>query len=111
MGGVVQGAGQVLMEKINYDDQTGQLLSGSFLDYCMPRADDVCTFQIHENEILTKANPMGVKGAAEAGTVGALSAVMNAVINALSPLGITHLDMPATPEQVWRAIRAAKDED
>ncbi len=107
VGGAVQGAGQALMENIHYDDENGQLLSGGFMDYAMPRATDVCPFSIHENEILTDANPMGVKGAAEAGTVGALSAVMNALNNALAPLGIRHLDMPATPERVWRAIRNA----
>ena len=106
-GGIGQGAGQALMENIDYDPDSGQLRSGSFMDYCMPRADDFCDFEIASNNVPTPTNPLGVKGAGEAGTVGALPAVTNAVINALSPLGIRHVDMPLTPETVWRAIREA----
>ena len=95
------------MENIDYDPDSGQLRSGSFMDYCMPRADDFCDFEIASNNVPTPTNPLGVKGAGEAGTVGALPAVTNAVINALSPLGIRHVDMPLTPETVWRAIREA----
>ncbi|MGE0743627.1 MAG: xanthine dehydrogenase family protein molybdopterin-binding subunit [Rhodospirillales bacterium] len=108
MGGIAQGMGQALMEDIAFDRATGQLLSGSFMDYAMPRADDFCEVDLHSNPVPTPSNPLGVKGAGEAGTVGALSAVCNAVINALSPLGVCHLDMPATPEKVWRAIRDAR---
>jgi carbon-monoxide dehydrogenase large subunit len=79
------------------------------LDYGLPRADEVCSFEMDENPVPTKTNPLGVKGAGEAGNVGALAAIMNAVVDALSPLGITHIDMPATPERVWGAIRAARD--
>ena len=107
-GGVVQGAGQALYEIINYDSDNGQLLSGSFMDYCMPRAADFPFFAVASNEILTKANPLGVKGAGEAGTVGALPAVMNAINDALAPLGIRHFEMPATPERLWRVIRDAQ---
>ncbi len=107
-GGIAQGLGQALMEDIHYDRESGQLLSGSFMDYAMPRADSVCSIDIHSNPCPTPTNPLGVKGAGEAGTVGALPSVMNAVIHALSPLGIDHLDMPLTPERVWRAIQEAR---
>ena len=107
VGGIAQGAGQVLMEDMVYDE-AGQLLTGSFMDYAMPRADDFCDFALANNPVPTPTNPLGVKGAGEAGTVGALSAVSNAVVNALAPFGIRHLDMPATPEKVWRAIRDAE---
>jgi len=105
-GGLVQGIGQALFEHCVYDEDSGQLLTGSYMDYCMPRADDVPSFQVswHEDQPCTH-NPLGVKGCGEAGTIGAAAAVMNAVVDALSEHGITHLDMPATPERVWRAIR------
>lgn len=106
-GGVVQGLGQMLFEAIVYDDG-GQLLTGSFMDYAMPRARHCPSFACHNNEVLTPVNPLGVKGAGEAGTVGALAAVANAVADALSPLGIEHVDMPFTPERIWRAIRDAR---
>jgi aerobic carbon-monoxide dehydrogenase large subunit len=107
-GGVAQGVGQAFSEQLVYDKDSGQLLTGSFMDYGMPRADDMCSFEMEENPVPTKTNPLGVKGAGEAGNVGALGAIMNAVVDALSPLGITHIDMPATPEKVWQAIRAAQ---
>jgi len=105
-GGIVQGIGQILMENIAFDE-SGQLLTGSFMDYAMPRASDLCMIATGDNAVPTRTNPLGVKGAGEAGSVGALPAVANAVVDALSPLGIRHLDMPATPERVWRAIREA----
>jgi len=105
-GGVAQGIGQVLMEDIRFDE-SGQLVTGSFMDYTMPRAADLCLFRTGDNAVPTRTNPLGVKGAGEAGSVGALPAVANAVVDALSPLGIRHFDMPATPERVWRAIREA----
>jgi len=98
----------VLFERIEYDPESGQLLTGSFMDYCMPRADDVCAMEVGSNPVPTKLNPLGVKGAGEAGTVGALPAVMNAVMDALAPLGVKELDMPATSDRVWRAIREAR---
>jgi carbon-monoxide dehydrogenase large subunit len=107
-GGVVQGLSQVLFERIEYDPESGQLLTGSFMDYCMPRADDVCAIEVGSNPVPTKLNPLGVKGAGEAGTVGALPAVMNAIMDALAPLGVKELDMPATGDRVWRAIRQAQ---
>jgi carbon-monoxide dehydrogenase large subunit len=107
-GGVVQGIGQAFTEHLVYDQGSGQLVSGTLMDYGLPRADEVCLFEMEENPVPTKTNPLGVKGAGEAGNVGALAAIMNAVVDALAPLGVTHLDMPATPEKVWRAIRAAQ---
>ncbi len=106
-GGIVQGAGQALMEDINYDPDSGQLLTGSFMDYAMPRADDFCDFEIAANEVPTERNPLGVKGVGEAGTVGALPAVMNAINDALHRVGAPTVEMPATNEKVWRAIQAA----
>lgn len=109
-GGIGQAVGQAFTEHIIYDPDTGQLLTGSFLDYGMPRADDMCSFDLANNPVPTKLNPLGVKGAGEAGNVGGLAAIMNAVVDALSPLGISHIDMPATPERVWQAIRTAQSD-
>ena len=109
-GGIAQGAGQALLENMVYDPDSGQLLTGSFMDYGLPRADDLPSFAVGSNEVPSKNNPLGIKGAGEAGTVGALPAVMSAVNDALAPLGIRHFDMPATPERLWRAIRDAKTE-
>jgi aerobic carbon-monoxide dehydrogenase large subunit len=106
-GGIVQGAGQILIEDARYD-ANGQLLSGSFMDYAMPRADDFPSFGISFLNVPCTTNVLGIKGAGEAGTVGALGATMNAVLDALSPLGIATLDMPATPQRLWAAIRKAK---
>ncbi len=108
-GGVAQGIGQAFTEHLVYDAGWGQLLTGSLMDYELPRADKVYSFEMDENPVQTKTNPLGVKGAGEAGNVGALAAIMNAVVDALSPLGVAHIDMPATPEKVWRAIRAAQE--
>ena len=103
-GGIAQGAGQALMENIHHDLETGQLLTGSFLDYTMPRADDFCAFNISSNPVPSKTNPLGIKGAGEAGTTGALPAVVNAINQALAPLGVRHLEMPLTPEKIWHCI-------
>ena len=103
-GGIAQGAGQALHENVVYDEASGQLLTGSFMDYAVPRAEDLPFFAVGSNEVPARNNPLGIKGAGEAGTVGALPAVMNAVNDALKALGIRHFDMPATPERVWRAI-------
>jgi carbon-monoxide dehydrogenase large subunit len=107
-GGVAQGVGQALMENIAFDDESGQILAGSFLDYCMPRADNFCNIEVKSNPAPTKMNPLGAKGAGEAGTVGALPAVMNAIVDALAPLGVDYVPMPATSENIWRAIRKAQ---
>jgi carbon-monoxide dehydrogenase large subunit len=106
-GGVVQGLGQGLFEQLAYDAASSQLLSGSFMDYAMPRADDVPLFDVDSHEVPTQVNPLGAKGVGEAGTVGALPALLNAVNDALAPLGVRHLDMPVTPERVWLAIHEA----
>jgi carbon-monoxide dehydrogenase large subunit len=108
MGGIAQGLGQVLMEDKAYDPQTGQVISGSFMDYAMPRAENFCSVTIEDNPVPTPTNPLGVKGAGEAGTVGSLSAGVNAIVDALSGLGIRHIDTPCTPYRVWQAIRSAK---
>ena len=108
MGGIAQGMGQVLMEDKAYEPQTGQVLSGSFMDYAMPRADDFCDVAIEDNPVPTPTNPLGVKGAGEAGTVGSLSAGVNAIVDALSVYGIRHIDTPCTPYRVWQAIKNAK---
>jgi carbon-monoxide dehydrogenase large subunit len=106
-GGIVQGVGQALMENLAYDPDSGQLLSGSFQDYAMPRADDFCAFELENNPTLTARNPLGVKGVGEAGTLGAIPAVMNAVNDALARIGAPPVELPATAEKVWRAIRMA----
>ena len=107
-GGLAQGIGQVLCEHVVYDGESGQLQSGSFMDYCMPRADDLPDFRLDHVEVPCATNPLGVKGAGETGTVAALPAVMHAILDALRPLGVADLQMPATPQAVWRAIRAAR---
>jgi len=107
-GGITQGAGQVFGEHAVYDPDTGQLLSGSFMDYPIPRAGLVAGLEIHEHPVPTAANPLGAKGVGEAGVSGSLPALMNAVLDALRQAGVAHFDMPATPDRLWRAIRGAK---
>jgi carbon-monoxide dehydrogenase large subunit len=107
-GGVAQGLGQALMEHAIWERDSGQMITGSFMDYAMPRAETFGPFHIRSNPVPTKTNPLGVKGAGEAGCVGALAAVANAVVDALSEFGIRHIEMPATPERLWRAIREAR---
>jgi len=108
-GGVAQGLGQALLENVVYDAGSGQLLTATFMDYAMPRACDVPGIEIKSFEVPTNRNPLGVKGAGEAGTVGALSAVVSAVADALRQRGVEHLDMPLTPERVWRALQSPPD--
>ena len=107
-GGIAQGLGQALMEKVTYDKDTGQLLSASFMDYAMPRADDLPSFDVTFDGTPCQTNPLGVKGAGEGGTIGAFPAVANAVLDALRPYGVTSFDGPATPERVWRLIQAGR---
>jgi carbon-monoxide dehydrogenase large subunit len=109
-GGVAQGVGQILMEEVVWDGDSGQLLTASFLDYAMPRADTLTNMAIESNPVPTKFNPLGAKGAGEAGTVGAMPATMNAVMDALAAVGVHELDMPATSSRVWAAIQKAKAE-
>jgi aerobic carbon-monoxide dehydrogenase large subunit len=106
-GGVAMGVGQILMEDIKFDEE-GQILTGSFMDYAMPRASDLPSYHVESNPVPTKTNPLGVKGAGEAGCVGAMPAVANALVDALSVLGIKHVEMPATPEVLWKAIHEAR---
>ena len=108
-GGVAKGIGQSLLEHVVFDPESGQLLSGSFLDYALPRAQDLPNFDGGLNDsVPTKSNPLGVKGTGQAGSIAAPQTIMNAVLDALSPLGIDELDMPATPFRVWSAIQAAR---
>jgi carbon-monoxide dehydrogenase large subunit len=107
VGGVAQGVGQILKEDIRFDAE-GQLLTGSFMDYAMPRARDFSPIEVKANPVPTKTNPLGIKGAGEAGCVGAMPAVANALVDALSEFGVQHIEMPATPERVWRAIQNGK---
>jgi len=110
-GGLAQGIGQALLEQAVYDPDSGQLLSATFMDYALPRADDLPSFDLEMVEVPTMSNPLGVKGSGQAGCIGAPQTIMNAVLDALRPLGVTHLDMPATPAKIWRAIRDARAHD
>jgi len=106
-GGLARGIGQALMEHVVYDPQSGQLVAGSFMDYAMPRAEHFCEFTTELEEIPSKTNPLGIKGIGEAGCVASPPAVINALIDALRPLGVDHIDMPATPERVWTSLKRA----
>ena len=108
-GGIAQGLGQALMERTVYDPETGQLVSGSFMDYAIPRADDVPMIDFKPNCVPARTNPLGVKGVGESGCTAACPAVMNAIVDALAPLGVGHVDMPATPERLWTACAPARD--
>jgi carbon-monoxide dehydrogenase large subunit len=106
-GGVAQGIGQALMEKVSYDE-SGQPITGSFMDYAMPRAEDIPMMAVGDHPVPAKSNPLGTKGCGEAGCAGSLSTIVNAVLDALSEFGIAHIDMPLTSERIWRAIQDAK---
>ncbi len=107
-GGVAQGIGQAVFERTVFDPEFGQLLSGSFMDYALPRAGDVPPIEVELIEVPCATNPLGVKGAGEAGAVGSPPAVMNAILDALSLGGVRQFDMPATPARVWEALQAAR---
>ncbi len=107
-GGVAQGIGQALMEQVLHDPVSGQVLTASFMDYALPRAADIPPVTVLDNPQPTPVNPLGAKGGGEAGTIGAPPAVICAILDALAPLGVTQIDMPATPERIWRAIRQAR---
>jgi carbon-monoxide dehydrogenase large subunit len=108
-GGVVQGIGQALFEQVLFDAETGQILSGSLMDYALPRAGDLPSFEGSLTaDFPSRANRLGVKGSGQAGAIAAPATIMNAVMNALTPLGVRHLDMPATPWRIWHAIAAAR---
>ena len=104
-GGIAQGIGQALMENIAFDPSSGQLLSGSFQDYAMPRAEDMPNFMLEELGDFCKSNPLGVKGAGESGTVGAPPAIIGAIVDALKDYGVVDIDMPATSARVWQAMQ------
>jgi carbon-monoxide dehydrogenase large subunit len=106
-GGIVQGVGQAMREQVVYDRESGQLMTGSFMDYAMPRADSVPFFTCELSEVPTPTHPLGIRPAGEGGTTPALSVVINAIVDALSEFGVRHIEMPATPERVWRAIQDA----
>ncbi len=107
-GGIAQGAGQALMEHAHYDPQTGQMLSGSFMDYAMPRASDLPSYATELSEVPSTTHPLGIRPAGEGGTVPALAVVINAIVDALAEFGVRHIEMPATPQRVWQAIRDAR---
>ena len=107
-GGLAQGIGQALLECCVYDKESGQLLTGSYMDYAMPRSDDLPSFKVATKVTPCTHNPLGAKGCGEAGAIGAPAAVMNAVHDALASAGVKYMDMPATPHRVWDAIQAAK---
>jgi aerobic carbon-monoxide dehydrogenase large subunit len=106
-GGIAQGVGQVMLERCVYDEGSGQLVTGTLSDYALPRADDLPALEFSYNVVACRTNPLGVKGAGEAGAIGAPPALVNAVIDALPALGVGQFDMPLTPETVWRALRDA----
>jgi carbon-monoxide dehydrogenase large subunit len=107
-GGIAQGVGQALWEQVVYDRATGQMLTGSFMDYAMPRAGGLPSYVTELSEVPSTTHPLGIRPAGEGGTTPALGVVVNAVVDALAVFGVTHVEMPATPERIWRAIRAGK---
>jgi carbon-monoxide dehydrogenase large subunit len=107
-GGIAQGIGQALWEACVYDPRSGQLMSGSFLDYAMPRADLLPAFDTEISEVPSTTNPLGMRGGSEGGITPGLAAVANAIVDALAEFGVEHIELPATPERVWNAIREAR---
>jgi carbon-monoxide dehydrogenase large subunit len=107
-GGIVQGVGQALYEDCHYDPTSGQLLAGSFMDYTLPRADHFPNFVTHISEVPSTTHPLGMRPAGEGGTTPALAVVVNAVVDALAEFDVRHVEMPTTPERIWRAIREAR---
>jgi carbon-monoxide dehydrogenase large subunit len=108
-GDIAQGIGQALWEECFYERGTAQLLSASLMDYAMPRADSLPLFRTEISEVPSTTNPLGMRGGSEGGITPGLAVVANAILDALAPLGVEHIDMPATPERVWRAIRNAQE--
>ena len=104
-GGIAQGLGQAMLEKCQYESGSGQLLSASFMDYTMPRADDFPAIQFKRNEVPCQTNPLGIKGAGEAGAIGAPPAIVNAIVNALSDIGVRHVDMPVSSNKLWEIMQ------
>jgi aerobic carbon-monoxide dehydrogenase large subunit len=110
-GGIAQGVGQALWEQVVYDRVSGQLLTGSFMDYAMPRAGGLPSYVTELSEVPSTTHPLGIRPAGEGGTTPALGVVVNAVVDALAGFGVTHVEMPATPERIWRAIQAGLARD
>ena len=104
-GGIAQGLGQAMLEDCQYESGSGQLLSASFMDYTMPRADDFPPIRFKRNEVPCQTNPLGIKGAGEAGAIGAPPAIVNAIVNALSDHGVRHVDMPVSPNRLWEIMQ------
>ena len=109
-GPIAQGVGQALLEHAAYDPASGQLLAGSFMDYALPRADDLLSYALGFNGTRCTTNPLGVKGCGEAGAVGAFPAVTSAILDALAPFGVTDVAGPVTPERIWRAMKGSAAE-
>jgi carbon-monoxide dehydrogenase large subunit len=107
-GGIAQGVGQAMMENGVYDPESGQLIAGSFMDYAMPRADQLLNYDLEFNEVIAPSTRFGVKGGGEGGATGAPAAVIGAIVDALSEFGIHHIEMPATSEKVWRVVQHAR---
>ena len=107
-GGIAQGIGQALWEQCVYDPRSGQLLSGSLLDYALPRADLLPGFDTEISEVPSTTNPLGMRGGSEGGITPGLAAIANAIVDALAEFGVEHIELPATPERIWQAIRAAR---
>ena len=107
-GGIAQGVGQAMIEHAYYDPETGQMLAGSLMDYAIPRADILPSFETELMEVPTPTNPLGVRAGGEGGTTPALAVVVNAIVDALAEYGVTHFEMPATAESIWRAIHGNK---
>jgi aerobic carbon-monoxide dehydrogenase large subunit len=109
-GGIAQGVGQALWEQVVYDRETGQMLTGSFMDYAMPRASGLPSYATELSEVPSPTHPLGIRPAGEGGTTPALGVVVNAIVDALSDYGVRHVEMPATPERIWRAIHAGSND-
>jgi carbon-monoxide dehydrogenase large subunit len=110
-GGIAQGIGQALWEECSYDPGTAQLLSGSLMDYALPRADSLPFFQTEISEVPSTTNPLGMRGGSEGGITPGLAAVANAIVDALAEFGVEHIELPATSERIWRAIHAGRLRD
>ena len=107
-GGIAQGVGQALLEHAHYEPESGQLLAGSFMDYAMPRAADLPAYATELSEVPSSTHPLGIRPAGEGGTVPALAVIINAIVDALWEFGVRHVEMPATPQRVWQAIKDAR---
>jgi carbon-monoxide dehydrogenase large subunit len=110
-GGLAQGIGQAMMEHVVYDQKSGQLLTGSLMDYAIPRADDLPSFKLDFHETPAPSNPLGVKGGSETGAIGPPAAIANAIVDAVAHLGVHHVELPLSPQSIWRSLQAAKSKN